>query len=305
MSFFDIQVNGYAGIDFNASHLTGENLRFACESLQRDGVNGILIALITDTPTSLIKKISQIHQIRHQDDLCMSMIKGIHLEGPFISGEPHYVGAHNPKLIEVPSLNVIKEIYEASYGLLKLVTLAPEVSGAMEATSYLHKQNVCVSAGHCNPTRDQLKEAIDHGLSMFTHIGNGCPPELPRHDNIIQRALSLAGDLKISLIADGHHLPLWCVKNFIQCAGVENCIITTDAMAGAAAPAGNYSLGDLEVIVSNDGIARRPGQTNLAGATATMPMMQSLLKEQLHYTDDQLHTMMSVTPLKTIGLRSL
>ena len=113
----------------------------------------------------------------------------------------------------------------------------------------LANQNITVSAGHCNPNLDQLRAAIDAGLRMFTHLGNGCPQQLPRHDNIIQRVLSQADKLWICFIADGVHVPFFALRNYLKCADINRCVIVSDAMAAAGLGPGQYKLSRWEVTV--------------------------------------------------------
>ena len=99
-----------------------------------------------------------------------------------------------------------------------------------------------MSAGHCNASRDELRAAIDAGLSMFTHLGNGCPRTLDRHDNIIQRALGLRNRLTLCFIGDGVHVPYPALGNYLQLAGIDRAIVVTDAMAAARLRPGSYTL---------------------------------------------------------------
>ena len=112
-------------------------------------------------------------------------------------------------------------------------------------TRFLARQKVLVSAGHCDPSVDELLAAIDAGLSLFTHLGNGCPTMLPRHDNIIQRVLSSRDRLMITFIADGAHVPLPELKNYLRLAGVDRSIVVTDAISARTTwAAGHDTLGD-------------------------------------------------------------
>jgi len=155
-------------------------------------------------------------------------------------------------------------------------------------TKYLHSEGIIISAGHCNPTLEELKSAIAAGLSMFTHLGNGCPQILARHDNIIQRVLSLKDDLKICFIADGIHIPFYALKNYIRTAGIENCIITTDAMAAAGAKAGRYTISNIELEVGIDRIVREPGKPNFAGSAIDMKSSALNLKTELGLSDEEI-----------------
>ena len=115
----------------------------------------------------------------------------------------------------------MQRLLDAAGGLTRMVTLAPECDPWLAVTKQLARQGICVAAGHCNPTLDQLDAALDAGLSMFTHLGNGCPLQLHRHDNIIQRVLSRAGKLWISFIADGIHIPWLALGNYLAMTGME------------------------------------------------------------------------------------
>lgn len=300
--YFDIQVNGYAGVDFNQNSLTVEGLAFACEKLKADGVSGILATLITANITDMLIRIRNIVRFRNERKIIEEMIAGIHLEGPFISGEDGYRGAHPQQCVLQPDVETMRCLFDACEGLLKIVTLAPENDPECNVIRYLHNNNVVVSAGHCNPTVEQLKSAINAGVSMFTHLGNACPQHMHRHDNIIQRALSLKDELWLCFIADGHHIPFWVLKNYIALAGVERVIITTDAMAAAGAKEGIYTLGDIQLVVSDDRIAREPGKANFSGSAIDMKTSDMNLGRELSLSPSEIHQMLYVNPTRAIKL---
>ncbi len=195
--YFDLQLNGYRGVDFNADDLTADSCHAACADLRADGVAGVLATIITDSLNRMAARLTRIAAIHGQDPLAADVIRGFHVEGPFLHPEPGYAGAHPVKWIRPADLDAMKRLVDAAEGLLRVVTLAPENDPGLKVTRWLAQQKIVVSAGHCNPTLDQLRTAIDAGLSMFTHLGNGCPLFLERHDNIIQRVLSLADQLWI------------------------------------------------------------------------------------------------------------
>ena len=124
--------------------------------------------------------------------MCEKMIAGFHIEGPFLNESPGYIGAHPPDYAIMGNIDDAKRLLDSAQGLTKLVTLAPERDPNYRVTSMLKELNITVSAGHCNPTQDEMAEAIENGLTMFTHLGNGCPMTLERHDNIIQRILEIS-----------------------------------------------------------------------------------------------------------------
>lgn len=268
--FYDIQVNGYAGIDFNQNDLTAEDFHFACKRIKEDGVEGILATIITADFEDMKKRLANIARYQKEDPLIQDIVSGIHIEGPFINDTPGYHGAHPKQLIFDANQDQMLELLEAANGLTKIVTLAPEKDQGMQTIRMLADMGITVSAGHCNPSLQQLKDGVDAGLGMFTHFGNGIPNMLSRHDNILQKVLSLREHLWICYIADGIHIPLYVLKNYLDLTGFERSIITTDCMAGASAPPGRYKISHIELEVGEDGVVREPGKENFAGSSASM-----------------------------------
>ena len=148
-----------------------------------------------------------------------------------------------------------------------LFTLAPEQDNRGEVTKFLTDQGVIVSAGHTNASTDQLKNAIDSGLQMFTHLGNACPQQLPRHDNIIQRVLAFSDKLLISYIADGLHLPFFVLRNLLQNTGYDRSIIVSDAISAAECKSGSYTLGDQSIEIKDDGVSQSADGSHFIGST--------------------------------------
>ena len=304
MKAFDIQVNGYAGTDFCSPSLTAEQLHSACVALEADGVDTILATVITDSLDKLRLKVANLVHLREQDPLAQKMISGIHVEGPFLNPAPGYIGAHEPQHVKLANVDDAKRLLEAGNGWVRLLTLAPEMDPYFETTRYLKNEGVVVSAGHCNPSLEQLRGAIDHGLSMVTHIGNGCPVELPRHDNVIQRFLHFREQLWTCFIPDGHHINFYTLKNYLDLVGVERAIMVTDAITAARLGPGLHQLSGFEVEVDEDGVARRPGSANLAGSTLTMARLRRNLKEQLGLSDDEIRTLIDHNPRTALGMET-
>lgn len=296
--YFDIQVNGYGGIDYNKNNLTLEELRLSCLKLKEDNVEGILATIITADFQDMISRLKKIVDLREQDSLIHEIIQGIHIEGPFLKKDDGYRGAHPLECILEPDIGKLKELLNAANGLTRIFTLAPEVDKNNLLTKYLCSLEVTVSAGHCNPTLDELKIAIDAGLSMFTHLGNGCPQNLHRHDNIIQKVLSLKEDLTICFIADGIHIPFFALKNYIEISGIKNCIVTTDAMAAAGAKPGTYCLSNIELEVGEDKIVREPGKPNFAGSAIDMRSSELNLKNEVGLSKKEIIQLTHINPSK-------
>jgi N-acetylglucosamine-6-phosphate deacetylase len=279
MKPLDLQVNGYAGVDFNGDDLSADGLRRACEALSEDGVGGILATVITDSPAAMKARIARLAELRESDPLFAEMIVGIHIEGPFLNSSPGFIGAHPPEHACDASPDAAGRLVDAGGGLVKIVTLAPERDPGFATITALADLGITVAAGHCDPTLDQLRGAIDAGLKMFTHLGNACANEVNRHDNIVQRVLSLSDELFISVIPDGAHIPLFALKNYLKAIPPGRAIAVTDAISAARLPPGRHPLGAIELEVGEDGIARLPGTPYLAGSTATMPQVIAKLRE--------------------------
>ncbi len=303
--YFDLQVNGYAGVDFNQNDLSPEDLHNACVKLKEDGIQGILATIITASPRDMMKRLQNLTQLLEQDKLVKEIIYGFHIEGPFLNKESGYRGAHPVELIKPADMELLKQLIDAGNGLTKIVTLAPEIDKDFKMIKMLVSEGITVSAGHCNPDMDELEGAIDFGLSMFTHLGNGCPANLDRHDNIIQRVLSFKDQLWLCFIADGVHIPFFVLKNYLDLVGYEKTIIVTDAMAAASASPGKYNLSGLQLEVGDDCIVREPGKPNFAGSATTMKQSQSNLMKYLGLNEEQCKSLTNENPMKAIGINKI
>jgi N-acetylglucosamine-6-phosphate deacetylase len=301
LQFIDVQVNGYAGRDFNDLGLAPEDWHAACQRMREDGLSGVLATFVTGDIEAMAARLARLVEVRARDSLVHEMIWGVHIEGPFLSPRPGYVGAHPIEFIRPAHIGSMRRLLDAAGGLVRMVTLAPEHDAGLKVTRFLADQGIVVAAGHCDPDLDLLTAAIDAGLSMFTHLGNGCPMQLHRHDNIIQRVLSLADRLWISLIGDGAHIPLVALGNYIRCAGVNRVTITTDAMAAAGMPPGRYQLHDRTVEVDDRYAAWAPGRAHLVGGASTMPRIADLLRRELGLSDTALQAIMHDNAAKIIA----
>jgi len=265
---FDIQVNGFAGVDFQGAPSRAE-VRHACERLHAHGMTRILATFITDTPDALTRRLAAFEALRDADPLISATVVGYHLEGPYLSAEPGYRGAHPGELMKDPHSAEFARWQDAAGGAIRLVTLAPERAGAIEFIAEITQRSVRVSLGHTNASEPTIDEAIRAGATLCTHLGNGCPAELPRHDNIIQRLLA-RDELIACFIPDGIHLPPAVLRNLIRAKPPGKVLLTTNAMAAAGAPPGRYRLGALEMDVGVDRVVRMPGAKNLAGSALTL-----------------------------------
>lgn len=303
-NFIDLQVNGYGGADFNADDLKAEQLHRACEMLEADGVAGILATVITDHLDAMYRRLARIHTLREADPHAARLVRGIHIEGPFLNQTAGFRGAHPADAIRPANVDEMKSLLDAAGGLTRIVTLAPERDRDFAVTRMLAGQGIVVSAGHTDATLDELRAAIDAGLSMFTHLGNGCPMSLHRHDNIIQRVLSVSDRLWISFIADGAHVPFFALRNYLRVAGLDRCIVVTDAMSAAGLGPGRYTLGRWDLMIGEDRVARSPDGSHLVGSAGTMPLSLKNLTGPVGLNEPEALRLMRDNPRAILGIAS-
>jgi N-acetylglucosamine-6-phosphate deacetylase len=284
--YFDLQVNGYGGVDFNQDDLSADALHRSCLKLREDGVGGILATIITEQLPVMQNRLRRLVALRAEDSLARELIRGIHIEGPFLSTLPGYAGAHPRDALKPATVDAVQGLLEAAGGLAQLVTLAPECDAGFKTTRYLADRGIVVSAGHTDASIDELRGAIDAGMSMVTHLGNGCPGELSRHNNIIQRALSLRDKLWLCFIADGVHVPFFALGNYLKLAR-ERAIVVTDAMSAAGLGPGIYTLGRWQMTVDENLAAWAPNKTHLLGSAVTMRRAAENLRKHVALADEE------------------
>lgn len=302
MPYCDLQINGYGGVDFNQDDMPPEALHLVCQMLEQAGVESILATIITDEMDRMERRLANIARYREQDALIRRIVAGVHIEGPFLNAEPGYRGAHPQDAIRPADPGVMQRLLDAAGGLTKLVTLAPENDPGLNTTRMLASQGIIVAGGHSNVDLDTLRAAVDAGLSLWTHLGNGCPMQMHRHDNIIQRVLSMDDRLRISFIADGVHVPFFALGNYLQAAGVERCVVVTDAVAPAGLGPGLYKLGRWEMRIGEDMVSRAPDGSHLIGSAITMPRTFENLVNKLGLTEQQARYLTYDHPRQMIGL---
>jgi N-acetylglucosamine-6-phosphate deacetylase len=305
--YVDLQINGIGGIDFNESNLSALSWERALEWLAQDGTTDFLPTLITDSVDSLCLKLANLSRlceasVQKPEGACKAV--GIHLEGPFLSDQVGYIGAHPKQHARPLELDALKRLVDAANGWIRLVTLAPECDPNGRGIEYLAQEDVLIAAGHCNPSIDQLRCAIDSGLSLFTHLGNACPASIPRHENIIHRVLALRDSLRVTLIADGFHLPLWLLDSWVDWFGENRVAIVSDAISAAGLAPGIYQLGAQKVAVGADGVPRSADQTHFVGSGATLGRMRNLCESHLSWSSERIEKLFKTNAAQWLGLPS-
>lgn len=246
--FIDIHCHGGGGMYFSNDAPT------AIAAHRKAGTRVQIASLVTEEIETLK---SQIEYLKRQD------IYGIHLEGPYLSSK--YCGAHDPKLLKSPTINQIKELLAVGEGAIKLITMAPELPGAIESIEYLTSQGVVVAIGHSAANLENARAAITAGASVVTHFNNAMA-KLGSVDSLSQATLS--SDLYLEQIQDGNHLTK--SDSFtIASKASDRIVAVTDAMSAAGCGDGDYQIGSLPVTVKNN-VAKLTGTETLAGSTLTM-----------------------------------
>lgn len=298
---FDFQVNGFGGVDFQRDNLTSTEFAHAVAALRQHGTSGIFATLITDEIDALCRRFAALEKLCATVPSAGAAILGYHLEGPWLSPTPGYRGAHPAGPMRAPTFADYERLQAAAHGRLRLITLAPEWPGSAEFIAAVTQQGVHVSLGHTNASEAEIDAAIRAGARFCTHLGNGCPLELPRHDNIVQRLLA-RDELTACFIPDGIHLPKGVLKNFVRAKPTGRVLFTTDAMAGAGAPPGRYTIGPHLITVGADGVARQPGEKNFAGSTLTPDVGVRHIADWLNLTPEAAHHLWSTAPAAAFGI---
>ena len=248
----------------------------------------------------MIDRIEAIARCVEANAEAAAMVAGIHVEGPFLNRADGYIGAHPVAAAREATINDAKRLMDAGRGLVRLVTLAPEMDNGAAVTKMLSDAGIAVAAGHCDASMDQLHQGLDNGLKLFTHLGNSCPALLPRHDNIVQRVLSLSDQLMISFIADGHHVPGFALANYLQCVPDRNIVIVSDAISAAGLGPGKFQLAGQTVTVDPDGATWAECRTHYAGCATPLGRMAEWLQAELGAGKRQIERWCRTNPARLI-----
>jgi N-acetylglucosamine-6-phosphate deacetylase len=304
--FIDLHVHGGGGASFTEGG--PDEARRAAAFHRAHGTTRTLASLVTAPVDRLERRVALLADLADE-----GVIDGIHLEGPFLSAAR--CGAQDPRYLIAPDVTTFARLHAAARGWLRMITIAPELPGALAVIRAAVAAGVIAAAGHTDASDEVTAAAVDAGISHATHLFNGMRP-------IDHRAPGPAGALldrqvTCEVIADGTHLHDAIVRLAARAAGPGNLVLITDAMAAAGMPDGNYRLGELDVTVSG-GVARlangtargraapagaRPiGPGSIAGSTASMELVvrRAITAVGLSVTD--VAAAASTTPARRLGL---
>lgn len=262
---FDLQVNGYAGVDFNSAALTADALDHALRAMLQAGVTCCLPTLITAPEAEFAARLQALDRAIRNGRLGPVMVAGIHLEGPFLNPTQGYAGCHPAAAMVPPDPALLDRITAGVSTPIRLLTLAPEQPGSMRVLHWAAQRGVVAAMGHTEAGFDVVRQAADAGVSLSTHLGNALPQPQPKFLNPL--IAQLAEDrLAASFIADGLHIPAHALGVLLRAKGLTRSILVTDATAAAGAPPGRYEFAGMQIRHAADGSVRQPGSDGLAGS---------------------------------------
>ncbi|MBI1358141.1 MAG: N-acetylglucosamine-6-phosphate deacetylase [Acidobacteria bacterium] len=267
-AMIDIQVNGFAGVDYNSPDTPQEDLARSIDVQIATGVARLLPTVITGSHENICGSLSNLARARRDLPNGEAFV-GFHVEGPWISPLDGPRGAHPVQHCRAATPEEFDRFQEAAEGGIRLVTLAPEVAGAIPTIEHMAKAGVVVAIGHSNASEADIHNAIAAGATMSTHLGNGAHQIIPRHANYITWQMA-ADELSAGLIVDGIHLPPAFVKVAVRAKGANHVILVTDAAPPASCAPGIYHFGHLEVALTEDQCIRLTDSGRLAGSALSM-----------------------------------
>ncbi|MFC1637012.1 N-acetylglucosamine-6-phosphate deacetylase [Planctomycetota bacterium] len=297
----DLQVNGYKGVDFSDVNLTLDDFDRACRGVFEAGTTAFLATVVTSPIEVYEHNLPIITEAMRRDEF-RSRLLGIHIEGPFISPEDGARGAHVARWIAPPDVKFLEQLIDWAGDNVKLITIAAELEGAEDLTRYAVDRDIAVSLGHQMAGDDDLRKLVRAGAVSLTHLGNGVPALLGRHENPIWAGLA-NDDLIAMIIADGHHLPASLLKTIIRTKGADRCVLVSDATSPAGLKAGRYHVLGHDVVLEETGRLHDPKTGYLAGSSAMMLDCMNHLASLDLVSTDELVAMGFYNPLKLIGLK--
>ena len=288
--FVDIHCHGGGGAYFS-SH-DPDDIDRVIDAHKQHGTTSLLASLVSEPIEKLIEQIKRINPY-----VGSSSIKGIHLEGPYLS---HIrCGAHDPALLRTPSIKELQSLLDAGQGNISMITLAPELEGALNAIDFLVEEGVVVALGHTEASAHIALEAIDYGATIITHFTNGMPKLGSDAGTITE--VALADDrLSLELILDGTHIKKEDTEEILALAS-HRSILITDAISAAGEGDGRYKIGELEVDVTK-GVARLTNNKSLAGSTLTMDRAFMKFHKDFNVSIEDAVNSSSALPAGEIGM---
>jgi N-acetylglucosamine-6-phosphate deacetylase len=294
--FIDIQVNGFAGVDYCAPGSPHERIGESIRALFSTGVTRFFPTVITGSPDNMAGALRNLAEAKEKLPEGPAM-EGFHVEGPHISPEDGPRGAHPQRWVRPPDYDEFRRWQDAAKGYVRLVTVSPEWPGAPAYIERLVREGIVVSIGHTKADAQQIQDAVNAGATLSTHLGNGAHSALARHPNYIWEQMA-QDRLAASFIVDGIHLGAAFLKVALRAKGIERAILITDAVMPAGCEPGPYMLGEVEVELHPDRSVRLRGGTRLAGSALTMDYGVATVMQLAGISLREAITMATVNPAR-------
>lgn len=304
LGLVDLQVNGFAGVDFNRTDTTAEAIDHALATMLAHGTTRCLPTIITASVEAMAARLQALDAAVEKSRLGPWMVMGYHVEGPFLSAEDGYAGCHPKTQMQSGTLEVLERLERGLRRPVRLLTVAPEREGVLDLIPKAIAAGKTIAIGHTAATRAQIEAAAAAGARLSTHLGNGLARLLEKNENPLFAQLG-EDRLSASFIADGIHIPPYMLRIYIRAKGLARAILVTDATAGAAAAPGVYTLGDVPIEKSPDGVVREPGSPYLGGSSATMDAVFRNAMAWLPATFDEALGLARGNPLRLLGELSI
>ena len=271
--FIDVQVNGFAGVDYNDPSSSHDAIAQSIRIMFSTGVTRFFPTVITGSEERMIAAMRNLRAAKEEMQRAQMpeaySIEAFHIEGPHISPENGPRGAHPLEHIRPPDIEEFKRWQEAAGGHIRLVTVSPEYAETPHYIRELTRQGVVASIGHTKATGEQIQAAVDAGAAMSTHLGNAAHPSLPKIANYIWDQLA-QDSLTASFILDGIHIPGPFFRAAVRAKGIERAVLVTDAVMPAMCAPGPYKLGQVDVELHPEGRVTIRGTDRLAGSALRM-----------------------------------
>jgi N-acetylglucosamine-6-phosphate deacetylase len=296
----DLQVNGYRGVDFSSHDLTEADFARACRQLLEVGTTAFLPTMVTSPVETYEHNLTVMARVLALEEF-QGRLLGIHLEGPFISAQEGARGAHDAEYVRGPDVGLLERLIGWADNRIKLITIAADAKGADDLARYATDKGIAVSLGHQMATERDLERLVRAGAVSITHLGNGVPATLPRHQNPVWAGLA-NDDLSAMIIADGHHLPVSILKTIIRTKGPQRCVVVSDSAPLAGFKPGSYETMGHKVVLEEDGRLHDPVTGYFVGSSATILKCMNHLASLNLASPTELVAMCFYNPLKLIGL---
>jgi N-acetylglucosamine-6-phosphate deacetylase len=303
--WIDLQVNGFAGFDFNGEETTTDDVAGVTEAMLARGVTTYLPTVITGSFERIRQALAAIAEACDCSEKVSACVPCIHLEGPYLSEEDGPRGAHDKNHIRNPDWAEFAEWQAASGNRIRLVTIAPERDGAIPFIRKLAESGIVVSLGHTKATTEQIEEAVKAGAALSTHLGNGAHPVLPRHPNYIWDQLA-HDELWATFIPDGHHLAPNVLKAMMRAKRGKAIFVSDCVKFGGMSP-GRYTshIGSEVELHANGRLTTAANPAILAGSAQSLDMGIATAVSLVHISLGESIEASTIRPAKVMGFDRL